>query len=392
MAKEPMIKKKFFFITSGRADFGILSNLYKNIKSNKNIESKMLVCGSHFDKRFGFSFNEIVENKIKDIVSIDIRLKNDQKKNILFFISDTIKSLTKTLDSERPNLVILLGDRYETFSAAISCLILNIPIVHIHGGEITLGSFDDSIRHSITKMSNIHFTSTEEYRKRVIQLGEDPKNVFNVGSLGVENIKNNFFLTDINLKKLKKIKLSSKNLLISYHPVTNQKDLGIKAFKNLLSSLDQLNNTNLIFTGANSDPGGIKINKLTKNYVKKNKKKSVFINHLGQNLFHEILKKIDCIIGNSSSGIIEAPSLKTPSINIGARQKGRIMAKSIINCNEDFASINKAIKKCYNKKFLDSIKIFKNPYERRNTSKKIIKIIIKNLSNIKKKSFYDLSK
>jgi GDP/UDP-N,N'-diacetylbacillosamine 2-epimerase (hydrolysing) len=227
-----------------------------------NIKSKIVVCGNHLDKRFGFSFNEIAENKIRDIIKINIKLKKDDKKNTLFFISDTIKNLTKKLDYEKPNLVILLGDRYEVFSAAISCLILNIPIAHIHGGEITHGSFDDSIRHSITKMSRLHFTSTEKYRKRVIQLGENPKNVFNVGSLGVENIKIKKKITNTDLKKLSKIRFNSKNLLVSYHPVTNQKDLGIKGFKNLLSSLDKLNNTNLIFTAANSDPGGIKINKL----------------------------------------------------------------------------------------------------------------------------------
>jgi GDP/UDP-N,N'-diacetylbacillosamine 2-epimerase (hydrolysing) len=388
-----MIKKKFLFISSGRADFGILSNLYKDIKSKKNIKSKIVVCGNHLDKRFGFSFNEIAENKIRDIIKINIKLKKDDKKNTLFFISDTIKNLTKKLDYEKPNLVILLGDRYEVFSAAISCLILNIPIAHIHGGEITHGSFDDSIRHSITKMSRLHFTSTEKYRKRVIQLGENPKNVFNVGSLGVENIKIKKKITNTDLKKLSKIRFNSKNLLVSYHPVTNQKDLGIKGFKNLLSSLDKLNNTNLIFTAANSDPGGIKINKLINTYVKKNKKKIFFIKNFGQKLFHIILKKMDCIIGNSSSGIIEAPSLYIPTINIGQRQSGRIVSKSVISIGENKGQIGRALKKIYKNKFLKSFQNQKKYYEKKQTSKNIIQILSKfNNSEINTKKFYDIIK
>lgn len=386
-----MIKKKFLFITSGRADFGILSNLYKDIKNNKNIKSKIIVCGNHFDKRFGFSFNELIEKKIRDIIKINIKLKNDKKKNILFSISDAIKILTKTLDEEKPNLVILLGDRYEAFSAAISCLILNIPIAHIHGGEVTYGAFDDSIRHSITKMSILHFTSTEEYKKRVIQLGENPKNVFNVGSLGVENIKIKKKITISDQKKLSKIKFNSKNLLISYHSVTNQKDLGMNGFKNLISSLDKLINTNLIFTGANADPGGIRINKLINSYVKKNKKKSVFIKNLGQNLFHIVLKKVDCIIGNSSSGIIEAPSLNIPTINIGQRQQGRIMSKSIISIGENKNQISRSIKKIYTNKFLKSFKNQKEHYKKDKTSRKIIKELNKfNIFEMEAKKFYDI--
>jgi GDP/UDP-N,N'-diacetylbacillosamine 2-epimerase (hydrolysing) len=386
-----MIKKKFLFITSGRADFGIISNLYKDIKNNKNIKSKIIVCGNHFDKRFGFSFNELIEKKIRDIIKINIKLKNDKKKNILFYISDAIKILTKILDEEKPNLVILLGDRYEAFSAAISCLILNIPIAHIHGGEVTYGAFDDSIRHSITKMSILHFTSTEEYKKRVIQLGENPKNVFNVGSLGVENIKIKKKITISDQKKLSKIKFNSKNLLISYHSVTNQKDLGMNGFKNLISSLDKLYNTNLIFTGANADPGGIRINKLINSYVKKNKKKSVFIKNLGQNLFHIVLKKVDCIIGNSSSGIIEAPSLNIPTINIGQRQQGRIMSKSIISIGENKNEISRSIKKIYTNKFIKSFKNQKEHYKKDKTSRKIIKELNKfNIFEMEAKKFYDI--
>lgn len=387
-----MTKKKVIFISGSRADFGILSNLYHKIKNKKLIKSKIIVCGNHFDSKYGNSFNELIDRKIKNLIKIQIKLKKDSKREILFFVSSTIKELTKILSSEKPDIVILLGDRYEIFSAAISCLILKIPIAHIHGGEVTEGAFDDSIRHSITKMSSIHFAATEKYRKRIIQLGENPKNVFNVGSLGVENLKNLKNLTKKELKKLSSIKLSSKNILVAYHSVTNQKDLGITGFRKLLLSLKKLKNTYLIFTGSNADPGGLKINKMIKSYVNKNKKKSIFINSLGQNLFHYILKRVDCIIGNSSSGVIEAPSSNTPSINLGKRQLGRIMCRSVVNINENQKEIDYAIKKIYKKNYLESLKNQKKHYEKKNTSKKIIYELEKfNTTSSAIKKFYDIN-
>ena len=387
-----MTKKKVLFVTGNRADFGILSNLYTKIKKSKKIKSKILVCGNHFDKKYGNSYVEILNNNIKEIIKINVKLKKDKKKDILFFVSETIKKLTKTLINEKPNIVLLLGDRYEIFSAAITCLILNIPIAHIHGGEITHGAFDDSIRHSITKMSLLHFAATDRYRKRIIQLGENPKNVFNVGSLGVENLKKNKKIASNDLKRFKKIKFANKNLLIAYHPVTNQKDLGIKGFKNLLLSLKKLKHTNLIFTGSNPDPGGLKINQLCKSYVKKNKKNSIFIHNLGQNLFHMVLKKVDCIIGNSSSGIIEAPSSETLSINIGQRQEGRDFCKSIINVDENRRNIDKAINKIYKNDYFKIIKTQTKHYEKKNTSNKIIDVLEKfDTSAITIKKFFDIN-
>lgn len=386
-----MIKKKVFFITGNRADFGILSNLYIKTKQSKRIQTKMIVCGNHFDRKYGNSFSELENRNIKELIKINIKLKKDEKKEILIFISDTIKKITKILEIEKPNLVLLLGDRYEIFSSAISCLILNIPIAHIHGGEITHGAFDDSIRHSITKMSFLHFASTEKYRQRIIQLGEYPKNVFNVGSLGVENLKKTYKMGRNDLKKFNKIKFSAKNLLIAYHPVTNQKDLGIKGFKNLLSSLKKLKNTYLIFTGSNADPGGLRINQLIKSYVKKNKKNSIFIHNLGQKVFHKVLKKVDCIIGNSSSGVIEAPSCNTPSINIGKRQAGRIMCKSVINIKENCKEMDNSIKEIYKNNFLRLIKNQKKYYEKKNTSNKIIRVLEQfDTRTINLKKFYDM--
>jgi GDP/UDP-N,N'-diacetylbacillosamine 2-epimerase (hydrolysing) len=270
-------------------------------------------------------------------------------------------------------------------------MIARIPIAHLHGGETTEGAFDESIRHSITKMSHLHFTATEEYRNRVIQLGENPERVFNVGGLGIDNIKKLKLLTRDEFEESINFKLAKKNIIVTFHPVTLEKATAKEQFLNLLEAIDKLKDTHIIFTKANSDTDGRIINSMIDEYVAKNSDKSVAFTSLGQLRYLSALQYVDAMVGHSSSGIAEAPSFKIGTINIGDRQKGRIMAKSVIDCNSDLDSIINAFERLYSREFQSMLGTVINPYGDGGASKKI-KNIIKdlNVDDILKKIFYDI--
>lgn len=380
-------------VTGSRAEYGLLYWLIKSLDSNNKINFKLIVTGMHLSKKFGNTINEIKKDGFKIDSKIDLNLKSDSELDIGNSISLGVKKFTKKFINLKLDLLFLLGDRFEIFSAAAAANVTRTPIAHIHGGETTLGSNDEVYRHAITKMSHLHFTSTNAYKKRVIQLGEDPKNVFVVGAPGLENIKKLKLLSKTELEKKIHYKFSKKNLLITYHPTTLDKDKNSteRKFVNLLKALDRLKNTNLIFTKANADTGGAKINLLIDDYIKKNSQKSWSFTSMGQINYLSSLKYMDGVIGNSSSGIIEAPSLKIGTINIGDRQKGRIMSKSIINCSDNINDIIKSINKLYTKRFKKSLSEMKNPYDYGFASKKIINHLFTiDLNNIIKKKFYDL--
>ena len=289
----------------------------------------------------------------------------------------------------RPDILLILGDRYEIFAAASTAMIMNIPIAHIHGGELTIGAIDDAIRHSITKMAHIHFTSTKIYKDRIIQLGENPKTVFEVGAPGVENIKKIKLLKRDDLENILKMKMNKKNLLITFHPVTLNNNFTKKYLLNLLKSLSMLKETNLYFTKANADANGKIVNDLIDKFIKNNSNYFCY-KSLGHIKYLSLLRQVDGVIGNSSSGIIEAPSLRKGTINIGDRQLGRLKAQSVIDCGYEVNDINKAIKLLYSKKFLSVLKSSKNPYFKSNTSQNIVnKIESLCLDKILFKSFYD---
>tara|TARA_A100001015_G_scaffold255912_1_gene297674 strand:+ start:6384 stop:7535 length:1152 start_codon:yes stop_codon:yes gene_type:complete len=383
-----MSKRKICYVTGSRADFGLLSLLIEESKKNRHLHTQIIATGSHFSKAFGNSYEEILEhNKIDKKVKI-IGNKSSEM-DVIKSISNGITRLSIAYKELKPDLLVVLGDRYEILSACIAALILNIPIAHIHGGELSYGSFDDSIRHSITKMSHLHFTSTPVYKKRVIKLGENPKRVFNVGSLGVENLKKIKLIKKKELKEILEINFSQRNLLLVFHPVTLDNKNSVKHLKDILSVLRSLKNTNIFLTKSNADPKGDLINKILENFNKTNKNSYIFAT-LGHIKFLSLLKCVDGIIGNSSSGIIEAPSLKVGSINIGIRQKGRAMAESIINCEPNKIEIKNAIKKLYSKSFIKRLNLTKNPYDKKNTSINILKQLEKvNLNKIILKKFYD---
>jgi GDP/UDP-N,N'-diacetylbacillosamine 2-epimerase (hydrolysing) len=382
--------KKICVVTGTRAEYGLLRPLIKRLNNDKDIELQIIATGMHLSHEFGLTYKNIEQDGYKIDEKIEILLSSDSNIGISKSMGLVFISFSETYERLKPDMIVILGDRYETFAAVATAVIAKIPVVHIHGGEITEGAFDDSFRHSMTKMSYLHFTSTEEYRRRVIQLGEFPERVFNVGALGVENALN------IRLKTKKEIEnkfnFTGEYFLIIFHPVTLENNSAEKQIKNLLKALENFKDKNFIFIKGNSDTNGRVINQVIDEYVKKNSNSLVFTS-LYIEEYMSLLKNSKMIIGNSSSGIIEAPSFKIPTVNIGDRQKGRIKAKSIIDCKPEEKEIIKAINKALSQEFQEMIKDIENPYGDGNTSEKIVGIIKcfleKQKINLKKK-FYDI--
>ena len=381
---------KICVVTGTRAEYGLLYWLMKEIDSDSELELQIIVTGMHLSPEFGLTY-KVIEQEFNINKKIEMLLSSDTPVGISKSIGLAQISFSEAYDELKPDLVILLGDRYEIFAAATAAMVARIPIAHLHGGETTEGAFDEAIRHSITKMSHLHFTATDEYRRRVIQLGEAPERVFNVGGLGIENIKRLNLMSKEEFENSINFKLNNKNLLVTFHPVTLEESTTEQQFMQLLNALDTLINTHIIFTKANSDTDGRIINKLIDDYVNSNPSKSVAFASLGQLRFLSALQYVDGVVGNSSSGLAEAPSFKIGTINIGDRQKGRIKASSVIDAEPDYQSILKAIEHLYSDSFKETLITTNNPYGEGSASSEIIQII-KNtsLKHILKKSFFDL--
>lgn len=384
------MKRKICVVTGTRAEYGLLYWLMKEIESDKDLELQLIVTGMHLSPEFGLTYKEI-EKEFKIDKKIEMLLSSDTSIGISKSIGLAQISFSESFEELKPDIVVVLGDRYEIFSAVSTAMIAKIPIAHLHGGETTEGAFDESIRHSITKMSHFHFTATEEYKNRVIQLGEEPNRVFNVGGMGIENIKRLKLSSKEEFESSINFKLNKKNILVTFHPVTLENATAKEQFQELLDAIDELESTNIIFTKANSDTYGRVINQMIDEYVAKNSDKSIEFASLGQLRYLSALKYIDVVVGNSSSGLLEAPSFKIGTINIGDRQKGRIKAKSVIDCEPNKISILNAFENAYSKNFQEELKFVQNPYGEGCASEQIIKVLKNiNLDNILKKSFYDL--
>jgi GDP/UDP-N,N'-diacetylbacillosamine 2-epimerase (hydrolysing) len=385
-----MIQRKICIVTGSRAEYGLLYWLMKEINADIELKLQIIATGTHLSKEFGYTYKEI-EKEFRIDKKIDMQLDLDTNVGISKSMSIAMLALSQTYEQLKPDIVVLLGDRYEILSAATAAMIARIPIAHIHGGELSEGAIDDSIRHSISKMSHLHFTSTEEYKKRVIQLGENPRNVFNVGAMGIENIKKLKLLTKEEFEMSIDFTLNSHNILITFHPATLDVGKAKIHFNELLSAIDELEDTNFIFTKANSDSEGRIINEMIDNYVLKNNHKAIAFISMGQLKYLSAIQFMDAVVGNSSSGLIEVPSFNVPTINIGDRQKGRIKGNTIIDVLPKRRSIKKGFKLLYSKEFKLNLKKIVNPYDQGNTSKKIIKILKSvKLDNILKKSFYNV--
>ncbi len=382
--------KKLIVITGSRSEYGLLKNLIELLKNDKKINLKLVVTGSHLSKKFGSSNKEIKNDGIKISKKIKILNSGDSPSSINKFFAKGVVEFSKYLSNEKPDSIIILGDRYEIFSAAISASFLNIPIIHINGGDSTEGAIDEFIRHSITKMSWLHFVTNNLSKKRILNMGENPKNIFCVGSLGVERIKKTKFLDKDLLKKELKIDLKKKTILITYHSETKSKNTPEKDLKEIINALSKIKETNLVFTAPNADIFNNSIFKMINNFIKE-KRNCFYFRSLGFLKYISLLKHSDCVLGNSSSGIIEAPSLNIPTINIGDRQKGRICANSVINCPPNRKIIFKKITKVLSESHKKQLMNINNPYYMRNTAKRIYNIIknSKKPKNLKKKFYFN---
>ena len=377
---------KIFLVTSTRADFGIFKNLISNLKKTNYFNLKIIATVTHFSKKHGFSFSEIKNQKIEIYKKIVITNNASLPKSLLNDMSILSKSISFLIKKDKPDLFIVLGDRYEIFAVVLSAYLNKVPIAHIHGGEVTQGSLDDGFRHCISKMSNLHFVSHNAYKKRLIQMGENPKTVYNVGSLGVENIYKTKLLSKEELEKSLKINLKKNILLVCLQPEIT-KQLTINLVNETLSALKFYNDKSIIFTMPGADLYNDIIFKKIFKFSKINSN-CILFKTLGSQKFLSFLKIVDVIIGNSSSGILEMPTFRKPTINIGDRQKGRVKSNSIIDVSSKKYLIKRKIDFIYSKKFKSKNII--NPYKKLNTSKKIISIIKNiNLEKYKNKKFYD---
>ncbi len=383
--------KKVCVITGTRAEYGLLKWVIHELKKSNNVKLQIIATGMHLSPKFGLTYKEIEKDNFIIDKKVEMLINSDSDTAIAKSIGIGIVGIADALDSLNPDIIIILGDRFEIFSAATTAMIKRIPIAHIHGGESTFGLIDEPIRHSITKMSQIHFVATEEYQKRVIQLGEKPENVFLVGGLGIDGINRNKYMPKKNLEKALDFKFDKKNLLVTFHPVTLERATSEKQMNQLLLALDQLENTNIIFTMPNADTDGSILFKQINNFVKDRANTKAFIS-LGQLKYLSCLKYVDGVVGNSSSGLLEVPSFKKGTINIGDRQGGRVKARSIIDCSPTKKSIIDAINKLYSEEFRSSLKNITSPYGKGGASKKIVKVIERvSLEGIVKKKFYDIN-
>ena len=384
--------KKICIVTGTRAEYGLLKPLIDRIYHSDKFELQLAVTGMHLSTEFGLTYQEVEKDGYPITSKIEMLLSSDTPVGITKSMGLALIGFADYFAAYQPDIVIILGDRYEMLMAASAAMIARIPIAHIHGGELTEGLIDEAIRHSITKMSQIHFVTTEEYRKRVIQLGEQPEMVFNVGALGVENIKRICLLEKKQLEEDIHFVFSDKTVMVTFHPVTLERMTAEKQFANLLAVLEKHEELNVIFTKANSDTDGRVINRMIDVFVENNKERCVAFTSLGQLRYLSTLCFCCAVIGNSSSGIIEVPSFGIPTVNIGDRQKGRVCALSVINCGNTENEIEKAVVRALSKEFRDNIIEIKNPYEGENTSEQILKVIGEKLQQgiDIKKSFYNV--
>lgn len=382
--------RKICVVTGTRAEYGLLYWLMKEIQSDAQLELQVIVTGMHLSPEFGLTYKEI-EKEFKIDKKIEMLLLSDTSVGISKSMGLAQISFAEAYEELNPDIVVVLGDRFEIFSAASAAMIARIPIAHIHGGETTEGAFDEAIRHSITKMSHLHFVATEDYRRRVIQLGEAPERVFNCGAPGLDSVAKLRLLEKDEFEKAIGFKLGMKNLLVTFHPATLEKCTAENQFQQLLDALDELTDTSVIFTKANADTDGRAINKMVDDYVAAHSDRTIAFTSMGQLRYLSALQYVDAVVGNSSSGLIEAPTFKIGTINIGDRQRGRIKADSVIDCLPEKEAILAALRKCYSSSFQVVLPNVANPYGIGGASAQIVATLRAiPLQNILKKRFHDL--
>ena len=384
--------KKIAVFTGTRAEYGLLYWVLKELDCSSKCDLQLYVGGMHLSPEFGYTIDKIVADGFSVTEKVEFLLSSDSAVGISKSMGLALISASEILERNKPDLIILLGDRFESLALAQAAMLACIPIAHIHGGETTEGLIDEAIRHSITKMSHIHFTATEGYRKRVIQLGEQPETVFNYGAPGIDSIVNLDLLDKQKLSESINFDLLSAYFMITYHPVTLDSTGGLESLNNLNKVLDLYPDYNCIITYPNADTHGRKLIEVLNKYKDKHPSRILLVQSLGQLKYLSLLKYAAAIIGNSSSGLIEAPTFNIPTINIGNRQKGRIAGDTVIQSGETFEEIKEAFKIALSPEFSKVCKAAENPYGDGTSSPKIVNKILKYpLKNIVVKSFYDFS-
>ena len=383
--------RKICIVTGTRAEYGLLSRLMRFIEEDVDMQLQIIATNMHLSPEFGLTYREIEKDGFKINKKVEMLLSADTSSSVAKSLGLGIIGFADAYTDLQPDMIIVLGDRYEILGAVSTALLFRIPVAHISGGDVTEGAYDDSIRHAVTKMSHLHFTTTEEYRNRVIQLGENPSRVYNVGSIGLDNIRNMNLLSREAFEESIGFRLGERNLLVTFHPVTLEQHTAADQFSDLLEALDK-SGAHIIFTKPNSDSDGRVIISMIDDFVEHHPEKSVSFLSLGYLRYLSALQYVDAVIGNSSSGIVEAPSFGIPTVNIGDRQKGRIRSESVIDCEPDKESIGEAIKKAFSSDFKDVASRAINPYEKNGTVYEILDVI-KNtdISSLIPKKFYDLS-
>ncbi len=377
-------------VTGTRADYGLLQWVMDGIRRDPMLRLQIAVTGTHLSAEFGMTYREIEAAGFAIDRKLDILTTDDTPVGVTKAIGRGVIAFADAYAELRPDVVVLLGDRFEILAAATAALIAGLPLAHLHGGEITEGAFDDAIRHSITKMSHLHFVAAEPYRQRVIQLGEAPERVFLTGGMGVDTIHRTHLLDRDALEATLDFKLGKKNLLVTFHPVTLEKNTAPEQMAELLKALDSLKETHLILTLPNADTGSRELIRMIEDFAVSRPHARAYTS-LGQLRYLSCMAHVDGIVGNSSSGLTEAPSFRKGTVNIGDRQRGRLKAASVIDCEPDCDSIVAAICTLYSPSFQASLANVQSPYGNGGASEKIIDVLKHfNIDNIIKKSFFDL--
>lgn len=386
------MKRRICVVTGSRAEYGLLYWLMKEIQASPVLELQVVATGMHLSPEFGLTFRNIEEDGFRIDEKVEMLLSSDTPAGIAKSIGLGTIGFADAFARLKPDIVVLLGDRFEIFAAAQAALVARIPLAHLHGGETTEGAIDEAFRHAITKMAHLHFTATEEYRQRVIQLGEEPTRVFNFGAAAIDGIRNQKLLGRPELEQALGFSFGERNLLVTFHPVTLEADTAGQQFGELLAALDDFPDTRLIFTMPNADTGGRVVRKMIAGYVAVHPGRAAAYDSLGQLRYFSVMRQVDAVVGNSSSGLIEAPSFHVGTINIGDRQKGRAKAASVMDCEPTRKSIGEALARLYSDDFRASLGTVANPYGEGPVAHRIAEVLATYpIEGILKKKFFSLT-
>ncbi len=382
--------QKICVVTTSRAEYGLLFWLMKGIQADPGMQLQLVVTGTHLSAEFGSTIDMIRDDGFRVDRSFDLEMQGDKVLDITHSLALALEGFAAAFHTLQPDIIVVLGDRFEILGAAAAALIANIPVAHLHGGELSLGAIDDSIRHAVTKMSHLHFTAAAEYKRRVIRMGEEPGRVFMVGGMGMDNIKRMSFLGRAEFEKAIDFRLGERNLLITYHPETLDHLMAGKQIDELLKALAKLKDTHFIFTQPNADTGHRAIVERIQSFVFKAGDQATLIKSMGQLNYLSAMKHVDAVVGNSSSGIIEAPGFRIGTLNIGHRQDGRIRAGSVIDCECTEGAILAGLETIYSPAFQEKLKTVKNPYGTGGASEKVLDVLRgTDVKQLIPKKFYD---